>query len=237
MTIGTREIEKLTAFMNTLPSVCQSRRLALPNMRYVVTGRNGRTWAFAVFAASEMPGKLESYRSDEFLHQLSTALNGMPVTYSNSTGFRLAALLDGPAALRDMVVCPDRSMMPGRLTFGVDAAGREISTTWRETPHLAVAGMTQSGKSSFLRLIAATCIMNGDKLLVADPPGTTLRMLNGHPSLLAPVAQTPEEIQTLLMTAARLADERSKLYAELEAEAGNHAGQCTCCGRTRLVGR
>jgi polynucleotide 5'-kinase involved in rRNA processing len=45
---------------------------------------------------------------------------------------------------------------------------REISTTWRETPHLAVAGMTQNGKSSFLRLIAATCIMNGDKLLVAN---------------------------------------------------------------------
>ncbi len=215
-TVNLQQDTQIKKFMQMVPVVCEARHLPIPQCECLVTFHHDRLWAFAVLNVSTVEYKLEAYHAPALLDQLSTLLDGMQVTYSNSSGLRFAALIEGPAALPDSVAYPDQIL--GQLPIGVDPTGRAITTNWSETPHLAVVGKTGSGKSSFIRIIAAAAIKNGDKLLIADPPGTTLRMLNGHPSLLAPIAQTPEEIQALLMTAARVAEERSGLYAALESQ-------------------
>jgi hypothetical protein len=216
MTINLAHDNKIKQFMRAVPTVCSARHLPLPDLRYFVTERNARVWAFAVIDVNRMASKIEAYHTTALLDHLSTLMQGTPITYSNSSGLRFAALIDGPAELPDRIELPTH-LGAVQIPIGVDVTGKPIATTWAASPHLAVVGQTGSGKSSFLRVIALQAILNGDRLLIADPPGTTLRMLNGHPAVLAKVAQSPQEVEALLQQAASIADERAKLYAALEA--------------------
>ncbi len=217
MTLNLAQDHKIKQFMQAVPTVCSARNLPLPDLRYIVTQRNARIWAFAVIDVNRVPHKLEAYHAEPVLDHLSTLMQGTPITYSNSSGLRFAALIDGPAELPDRIELPPNLGLV-QIPIGVDITGRSIVTTWAAAPHLAVVGQTGSGKSSFLRVIAAMAILNGDRLLIADPPGTTLRMLNGHASVLAKVAQSPEEVEAILNLAASIAAERAELYAALEEQ-------------------
>ncbi|CAG0937188.1 hypothetical protein TFLX_06101 [Thermoflexales bacterium] len=100
----------------------------MPDIREVIlTWRNERVYAFAVFPPA-IDHKQEAYADDHFLHQLSNALQGIPVTYSNSTGFRLVALLDGQHDRLPLRV-DYLDHLPGHICLGCGAAGRELALT------------------------------------------------------------------------------------------------------------
>ncbi len=203
-------------FMAALKATCADRRLPMPDIREViVTERRQRVFAFAVFPQA-VGHKQEAYADERFLHQLSSTLQGTPVASSNHTGFRLAALLDGPRdLLPKRLAYPDH--LPGQVRLGRDAAGREVALPWEQFGHGLIVGMTGAGKSSMLRVLAAEALADGHALIIGDLHDNTFPMLAGHPALLAPIAHTvPDYIERLKLIKA-LADERRAQYVALHA--------------------
>lgn len=212
--IETQHIQRAHDFMTAIKSTCADRRLPMPNIREVlIVERRARVFAFAVFPQS-VGHKQEAYAAAPFLHQISSTLQGVPVTFSNSTGFRLCALLDGP-----------RELLPGRLDYpghraghvrlGLDAAGREVALTWEQFGHGLIVGMTGAGKSSMLRVIVADALADGHRLIIGDLHDNTFPMVATHAALLAPIAHTvPDYIERLKLIKS-IADERREAYVAL----------------------
>jgi len=214
--IAAQHIQSAHDFMAALKSTCADRRLPMPDIREVlIVERRARVFAFAIFPQA-VGHKQEAYADERFLHQISSTLRGQPVTFSNSTGFRLVALLDGPRQL-----LPGRlnypGHLPGHVRLGLDAAGREVALTWEQFGHGLIVGMTGAGKSSMLRVIVADAIADGHRLIIGDLHDNTFPMLAGHAALLAPIAHTvPDYIERLKLVKA-IAEERRVKYVALHA--------------------
>ena len=214
--ITPQHIQRTHDFMAAIRRTCADRRLPMPDIREVILAeRRARVFAFAVFPQA-VGHKQEAYADDRFLHQLSSMLAGLPITYSNSTGFRLAALLDGPREL-----LPARleypGHQPGHVRLGIDAAGHEVVKTWEQFGHGLIVGMTGAGKSSMLRVLAAEALADGHQLIIGDLHDNTFPMLAHHRALIAPIAHTvPDYIERLSFIKA-LADERRVKYVTLHA--------------------
>ena len=209
--IAMQHIQRAHDFMAAIQITCVARRLPMPDIREViVTERRQRVFAFAVFPQA-VGHKQEAYADDRFLHQLSSTLHGTPVTSSNGTGFRLAALLDGPREL-----LPERlnypEHLPGQVRLGLDAAGREVTLTWEHFGHGLIVGMTGAGKSSMLRVLAAEALADGHVLIIGDLHDNTFPMLAGQPALLAPIAHTVADYIERLKLIKAIADDRRVKY-------------------------
>lgn len=177
---------------------------------WLLTVYRGRFWLFGVLDLPRIH-RLEQYTQPELLHHLSTVLGGRPVLLSNSSGLRYAVLLSRPPQLPRQAEFP--GLQQGWVLFGVSATGETVALPWRDLGHLLVAGLTGSGKSSFLRLLAYQAIAEGARLILGDLDGTTFPMLAEHPSLLVPIARTPEEFREAVHRALGEMDDRARLYA------------------------
>ncbi|MGC8947483.1 MAG: FtsK/SpoIIIE domain-containing protein [Anaerolineae bacterium] len=186
-------------------------RRGLPPLfaEWILTAHHGQVWLFGVLDMARI-GRLEQYTSPELIHHLSTAIGGRPVILSNTSGARYAVLLSRPPRL------PRRADFPGIqrgvALLGVAAGGQVVSVPWADLGHLLVAGMTGSGKSTFLRLLAYQA---EGRLILGDLDGTTFPMLADHPSLLAPIARTPEEYVVAVRRALGEVEHRTRLYAQV----------------------
>ncbi len=178
-------------------------------VRWKLTEDHSQAWLFAVLDDRRLPS-LRPYTSPELRHHLSSALRGKPVVVSNSTGLRLAILLSDRPQLPASLPFP--GWRKGLALIGQGANGQEIAASWDDLGHVLVAGMTGSGKSNLLRLLAAQAIAEGHALLIGDLRGRTFSTLNGHPALLAPVADTPEACAELIRLATNEMERRSRLY-------------------------
>ena len=87
---------------------------------------------------------------------------------------------------------------------------------WDELGHLLVAGMTRSGKSTFLRSLVYQGIADDAELLIGDRPLTTFPMLAGHRSLIEPIADTPEGYFDLIRKALAICEDRKHQFAQAE---------------------
>ena len=214
--IALQHIQRAHEFMAALQTTCADRRLPMPDIREViVTERRQRVFAFAVFPQA-VGHKQEAYADDRFLHQLSSTLHGTPVAVSNHTGFRLAALLDGPHELLPRRL-PYPEHLRGQVRLGLDAAGREVSLTWEQFGHGLIVGMTGAGKSSMLRVLAAEALADGHALIIGDLHDNTFPMLADHAALLAPIAHTVADYIERLKLIKAMADERRVNYVALHA--------------------
>lgn len=183
------------AIVQRVPEVLRSRGLEPAFSDWVLTMRDDQVWLFGVLDVVRLR-RPERFTDASTLHHLSTALHGIPVYISNTNGLRYSFLLSPAPRL------PHRVPFPGVTTdcalFGLRPDGKSLSVPWHTLGHLMVAGMTGSGKSTFLRLLAYQALVQDMRLLIADLDGATLPMLEGHPALLAPIAHTPEETEVLV---------------------------------------
>ena len=182
---------------------------------WLITDDAGRVVLFGVLDVRRLD-RVERYTSSDVVHHLSTALKGLPVGVSNSSGLRYAVLLSKPPTLPRRVDFP--GVERGKALLGVDAYGRMVSVAWSDLGHLLVAGMTGSGKSNFLRLLIYQAVADGAKLLLASRKHTTFKRLEGHPALLngTPVAHETREYADVLAVASAEIQRRNALYAELK---------------------
>ncbi len=205
---------RVDQFMAALSQTCRARRVPDPNVRDVhVSEREGRAFSFALFPDG-FNGKLEAYTAAGFLHQLSTTLKGAPITYSNHTGFRLVAQIDGwPEPQPTRLAYPGH--LAGHLRLGVDQAGREVRTPWARVGHGLIVGMTGSGKTSTLRVIIADALADHCRLMLGDLHDSTFPMLAGHPALLAPIAHSVAEYSARLEALREVKQQRQAAYVAL----------------------
>ena len=182
---------------------------------WLLTDDAGRVVLFGVLDVRRLD-RVERYTAGDVVHHLSTALKGLPVGVSNSSGLRYAVLLSKPPKLPRRVDFP--GVERGRALLGVDAYGRTVSAAWPDLGHLLVAGMTGSGKSNFLRLLIYQAVAEGAKLLLASRKHTTIKRLEGHPALQngTPVAHAPSEYADVLAAVSAEIQHRNRLYAGLK---------------------
>lgn len=216
MSITSLHMTRTHDFMAAIRATCDARRLPMPDIRDVrLTERNNRVYAFAIFP-QPFGYKLEAYEDGHFLSQISSSLNGLPVTFSNSTGFRLVAVIDGARdQMPTRVEGPDH--LPGHIRLGVDEAHREVAFTWERFGHGLIVGMTGSGKSSLLRVIVAAALQDNLSLILCDLHDNTFPMLAGHQSLLAPIAHTVPEYIERMQLIRQLIEQRRAQYQALHS--------------------
>ena len=76
-----------------IPGILAQRGLNPVISRFVLTEtQQGDAWLFVVLEASPL-SNLQAYTDPDVLHDLSTALSGLPVVFCDSYGLRYAVLL------------------------------------------------------------------------------------------------------------------------------------------------
>jgi len=207
---GLRRAESARA---TIPQVLAARGIdAGVFSAWLATQYAGLEILFAVLDVERI-GKLESYTNPALVHQISTALGGLPVYVSNSSGLRYAVLLNKRPALPRRVDLP--SADPGTALLGVRCTGAPAALPWGRLGHLVVAGMTGSGKSAFLRCLVYQAIRDGQRLLLGDVNRTTFSPLSDHPALLLPLAGDVQAVVALVERALGECEARAVLYERM----------------------
>jgi len=208
--IEQRFIDKADSLARQVPHVLAQRGLEPVFTDWVLTrSASGHVWLYGALDVGKI-ARMEQYISSDLLHQVSTVVRGVPVYLSNTNGLRYGFLLSGRPRLPGRVDFPGLERRVVRM--GIGLAG-EVRCTWDRLGHLLVAGMTGSGKSVFLRLLAHQGIADGARLLLADLDGATFPMLAGCTSLVAPIAANPREAHSVVGLALGECDKRAALYA------------------------
>jgi hypothetical protein len=210
--ISKGRIREAEAIARRIPQVLQQRGLQPLFQGWVLTEYHNLIWLFGAVDLRQVK-RLEQYRHPDLLHHLSTAIGGRPVYVSNSNGLRYAVLLSPPPRLPRKADFP--GLQRGKVLLGQRYSGQHLGTSWPNMRHLLVAGMTGSGKSTFLRLIAYQGLAAGHQLLLADMENITFPMLADHPALLAPIAQDKESMLEIVERGLGECEHRSTLYGQL----------------------
>lgn len=107
------------------------------------------------------------------------------------------------------------------FAVGLDVAGAPRVADLAAMPHLLVAGTTGSGKSVFVKALAASLVMHNPpaalRIVAIDPKMVELSRLNGLPHLLGRTETDLERIIRVLRWVAHEMDRRYKLLAASEA--------------------
>ena len=192
------------------PALLERRGLQAAFSDWLLTQDRGLTWLFGVLDVTQVE-RLERYTQQALLHHLSTDLGGVPVYLSNSSGLRFAFLLSGKPSLPRKVAFP--GVERGYALIGEGLTGT-VGVRWERLLHLLVAGMSGSGKSTFLRALVYQALAEGFSLGLGDLDGVTFPMLEEHPQLLTQIAHTPEEMLALVQRALGECDHRDALYRQ-----------------------
>jgi len=198
------------AIRKRTPQVLQARGLDAPIQRWELVDAGDLVLLFGTVNTRRLD-RLERYTSARLVHHLSTVCGGMGCCVVNTSGLRYAFVLR-----YEQKRLPKQTDFPGcergKVRLGLDADGKDVTTTWERMGHLLVAGMTGAGKSNFLRLLAHQAIAEGARLALADVDGRTFPMLTDNPALFEPIATTPEDAHQVVARALAECDRRSVLY-------------------------
>ncbi|MCU0519657.1 MAG: DNA translocase FtsK [Anaerolineae bacterium] len=141
------------------------------------------------------------------------AVVGIEVPNADITTVRLRSLLESDAF--------HKCGRPLCIAIGLDVAGSPQVADLSRMPHLLVAGTTGSGKSIFIKALAASLIAHNTpeelKLIAIDPKMVELSHLNGLPHLLGSAETDVERGLRVLRWVAHEMDERYKLFAKAVA--------------------
>jgi len=107
------------------------------------------------------------------------------------------------------------------FAVGLDVAGKPIIADLAAMPHLLVAGTTGSGKSVFVKALAASLVMFNApadlRLIMIDPKMVELSHFNGLPHLLGRTETDVEQIIRVLRWVAHEMEARYKSFSKAVA--------------------
>ena len=176
-------------------------------------------WLIAVMDAQNLRHPIARYTHEGVRHQLSTAVGGLPVALSNSSGLRFGVLLSGRPQLPRSLTFPG---MPGErdvIRFGMGLRG-EVSLHAKKMINMIVCGGQDSGKSTLLRMMAYTNRFHGAKLYLADSQEHTFNPDAWNPLAAMPVAGSRSALMTLLARMQAEVEERSVLFRQAAQNSG-----------------
>ncbi len=212
-TVSHREMRLAETISHKLSESLSRRKLQPAFSSFFVTHLAGMTPLIAVLDTTRL-GDHSAYLRPDLLHQLSTDLGGLPVYLSNHSGIRYVVLLSPLPKLPHKVELPI-DFPQGKLALGVRFSGQSVLLDWENLTHMAVLGKSGSGKSVFLQSLVYQAIRSDIKLLISDIDQTTFGMLEGHPSLLAPLANEPQAAFGLIEKAVMECNQRAGLFSVL----------------------
>ena len=100
--------------------------------------------------------------------------------------------------------------------LGKDIMGKVRWVEINDTPHMLVAGSTDSGKSVCINCIIASILMRSRpeevKLVLVDPKKVEFSMYNGVPHLLCPVVTNPKKASVALQNIVSEMERRYELF-------------------------
>ena len=138
------------------------------------------------------------------------AVVGIEVPNADISTVRLRSVLESEAF--------HKCGRPLCFAVGLDVAGAPQVADLSRMPHLLVAGTTGSGKSVFVKALAASLVMHNSpetlRLIAIDPKMVELSHLNGLPHLLGSAETDVEQGLRVLRWIAHEMDERYKLFAK-----------------------
>lgn len=169
-------------------------------------------WLIAVMDAQNLRHSIARYTTEAVRHHLSTAIGGLPVALSNSSGLRFGILLSGRPKLPRLAAFPGIPAERDVMRFGVGLRG-EVSMHAKKIVNMLIGGGQDSGKSTFLRMAAHTARAHGAKLYLVDPMAHTFSdVWDGIAA--AKVAGSRSELLTLLGRVQAEVEERSVLFRQ-----------------------
>lgn len=154
--------------------------------RYLVARDGNFIFVIGVMDVQNLRGSLSKYTQEGLLHQLSTAVGGLPVAISNHSGLRYAVSMTKPKLPR-MVNLDELPSERDVLPFGVSLRGA-VNLHAKKIVNLIVGGSQDSGKSTLLRLLAHANRAHRAKLYLADPYAHTFNPDMWNRFSAAPVA-------------------------------------------------
>ncbi|MGC9522280.1 MAG: DNA translocase FtsK 4TM domain-containing protein [Anaerolineae bacterium] len=138
------------------------------------------------------------------------AVVGIEVPNADTSLVRLRSVLESDAF--------QKCGRPLCFALGLDVAGTPQVADLSRMPHLLVAGTTGSGKSVFVKALAASLVTHNRPeelgLIAIDPKIVELSHLNGLPHLLGSTETDVEQALRVLRWVAHEMDERYKLFAK-----------------------
>lgn len=174
----------------------------------------GRVWLF-VYMQVATAGKVGPLVSPSTMAEIRAA-TGHPRAYVDANVRRglltYALLLNAPPKLPTDIEYP--SGRAGLALLGLSHSG-EVSTPWDSLGHVLIAGMTGSGKSNLMRLLANQAVEQDHELALADPGGLTFGPLMDHPANFAPPAESLDDCAELIRRAQNEFNDRVHLYKNL----------------------
>lgn len=213
-------IERVQELAGAIEHVLVDELKLQPPMKFQVVKDGKFILMLAVMDARNLRGALHKYANEHVVHQLSTAVGGLPVVLSNHSGLRYAVSLTGKPRLPKAVNFPDAlTLTPnpspdGRgeiIPFGVSLRGA-VHLEARKIVNLIVAGSQDSGKSTLLRLLAHVNRAHGAKLYLADPQSHTFNPDVWNRFTAAPVAGKRAEVLELIGAMQAEIENRSALF-------------------------
>lgn len=170
-------------------------------------------WLIGVMDVQHLRGSIAKYTTEVVRHQLSTALGGLPVALSNSTGLRYGVLLSGRPKLPKSVMFPGIPNERDTIRFGVGLRG-EVAIHAKKIVNMIVGGGQDSGKSTFLRMAAHTARLHGAELYLVDPMAHTFNPDVWNRLAAAEVAGSRSDLLRLLEKVQAEVEVRSALFRQ-----------------------
>jgi hypothetical protein len=135
------------------------------------------------------------------------------VAHVNSTGYRYAIRLSRQQPLPKLLPFP--GVAAETILVGMSRSG-QVQFSWATwDQHMIVAGMTRSGKSSFVRLLVHQAIAAGAQLMIADMKERTFLPFEKSPNLVRKIAMTPLAAGELIDQVLGEIEHRKAMFNEL----------------------
>jgi hypothetical protein len=196
VTMDNQFVEKIYAIAETVDTILMDQMGLVPPEQYDVVKRDGRIYMAATFDPMLIGRQLKAYESTDTLRVIAKALGGLPVVFTQKTGFRYVILASGKLNL------PKTMEFPGfgngeTFRLGVCLKG-EVAPKANRLGNVIIGASQGSGKSNIEKLFAYQARQAGWKLYLCDPDGHTFNPDIWNHIAAAEVASSSSELDVIL---------------------------------------
>lgn len=180
----------------TVDAILADQMGLMPPEQYDVVKREGRVYVAATFDPMLIGKHLKAYQHPDTLRVISKALGGLPVVWTQRTGFRIVVLASGKLSLPRSVDFPGFSRNE-TFRLGVCLKG-EVAPTAKRMGNVIIGANQGAGKSNVEKLMAYQARQAGWKLYLCDPDSHTFNPDIWDRMAAMPVAGSPNDLVEVL---------------------------------------
>ena len=197
----------VNGIVETIDAILIDQMGLMPPEQYDVSKREGRIYVAATFDPMMIGRNLKVYEHPDTLRVIRKALGGLPVVFTQRTGFRYVVLASGKLNLPKSMDFPGFAQRDS-FRLGISLRG-EVAPHANRIRNVVIGSNQGFGKSNILKLLTHQARFSGWQLYLCDPDGHTFHPDAWNPIAAAPVASSPEDLLIVL----------DRLYEEIASRA------------------